>query len=277
MNVVKHAQTDKATVWVEQESSDLRIEVRDEGVGFDLAAAAAAAASNTATAISSKFGVFSIRERMRALGGRFELHSAPGKGTTAMLRLPLERTEDSGLRPASVRNAISHQESVIKSGSEDAAPAGIIHQPAGISSKSKTALPIAAHPSRPIRVLLVDDHAMMRQGLRSVLESYPDVEVVGEALNGEEAVAAAETLQPSHVVMDINMPKMSGIEATRRIKSRYPDIIVIGLSVNAGRAIEEAMEQAGAATLVNKGAVVDQLYRAIRETLGVKGITNKKS
>lgn len=264
MNAVKHAKSGKATVRLEQKSGNLRIEVRDQGAGFEPTAVVVA---NTNAGVTSKFGLFSIRERMKVLGGRFELHSAPGQGTTATLTLPLERTEDSGLRAESTRNAISHQRSDIKSGSEDAAPECISHRPAAISSESEVALPIAAYPSRPIRVVLVDDHAMMRQGLRSVLESYSDVEVVGEALNGEEAVAAAEALQPSHVVMDINMPKMSGIEATARIKSRYPDIIVIGLSVDASRAIEEAMEQAGAAMLVNKGAAVAELYLAIQTTL----------
>ena len=86
-----------------------------------------------------------------------------------------------------------------------------------------------------IRVLLVDDHAMVRQGLRTVLDSYADIEVVGEAWNGEEAVAGTDRLRPAVVVMDINMPKMNGIEATRLIKARHPDIIVIGLSVQVRR------------------------------------------
>lgn len=111
---------------------------------------------------------------------------------------------------------------------------------------------------------------MIRQGLRSVLETYPDVEVVGEACNGEQAVAAAETLQPTVVLMDINMPKMNGIEATELIKGRFPDMIVIGLSVNAGGANAEAMRQAGAAMLLTKEAAVEELYQAIRETLDSK-------
>lgn len=72
----------------------------------------------------------------------------------------------------------------------------------------------------PIRVLLVDDHAMVRQGLRTLLESYGDVEIAGEASNGAEAVEMVERLQPSVVVMDINMPIRNGIKATEKIKSR---------------------------------------------------------
>jgi DNA-binding NarL/FixJ family response regulator len=110
---------------------------------------------------------------------------------------------------------------------------------------------------------------MVRMGLRSVLESYPDVEIVGEACNGEEAVSFVERLQPTVVLMDINMPKLNGIEATARITTHYPHIIVIGLSVNAGGANETAMRNAGAAMLLTKEAAVDQLYRAIQDALGM--------
>lgn len=126
--------------------------------------------------------------------------------------------------------------------------------------------PLTPHPSR-IRVLLVDDHAMMRQGLRTVLESYDDLEVVGEAWDGEQAVAETNRYHPSIVVMDINMPKMNGIEATARIKARHPDVIVIGLSVQVGGESTRAMKQAGAALLLTKEAAVDELYRAIHDAL----------
>jgi DNA-binding NarL/FixJ family response regulator len=122
-------------------------------------------------------------------------------------------------------------------------------------------------PSTRIRVLLVDDHAMVRQGLRSVLDAYPDVEVVGEASNGEEAVQMVERLRPSLAVMDINMPKMNGVEATAMIKARYPDTIVIGLSVQTGEEAQRAIIKAGAVVLLTKEAAVDELYRTIREVL----------
>ena len=118
-----------------------------------------------------------------------------------------------------------------------------------------------------IRLLLVDDHAMVRQGLRSVLESYPDIIVVGEASNGEEAVASAGLLQPSIVVMDINMPRMNGIQATAAIKARFHDMIVIGLSVQAGGANAEAMSRAGAAMLLTKEAAVDELHDMIQHLI----------
>jgi DNA-binding NarL/FixJ family response regulator len=89
------------------------------------------------------------------------------------------------------------------------------------------------------------------------------VQVVGEAVDGEEAVRLTEQLRPGIVVMDINMPKMNGIEATREITARYPNIIVIGLSVNAGHDNHHAMTRAGAATLLTKEAAVEQLYQTM--------------
>jgi DNA-binding NarL/FixJ family response regulator len=117
----------------------------------------------------------------------------------------------------------------------------------------------------PIRVLLVDDHAMMRQGLRTVLDGYVDFEVVGEAQDGHEAIAAVEELRPTVVVMDLQMPNKNGFEATAAIKARHPDIIIIGLSVNADADNAEAMRKAGAAMLLTKEAAVKQLYTAIQE------------
>ena len=114
-----------------------------------------------------------------------------------------------------------------------------------------------------IRVLLVDDHVMVRQGIRNLLDRYTDVELLGEAGDGIEALALVEQLHPSVVIMDINMPNMNGIDATAHIKTRYPDITVLGLSVNAGDENQEAMMNAGAVQLLTKEAAVNELYHAI--------------
>jgi DNA-binding NarL/FixJ family response regulator len=86
---------------------------------------------------------------------------------------------------------------------------------------SHTASPMTA--AQKIRVLIVDDHVMVRQGLRAVLQSYPNIDVVGEAGNGEEAISSVPKLQPTIVVMDIGMPSLDGIGATRLIKTQYPE------------------------------------------------------
>jgi DNA-binding NarL/FixJ family response regulator len=91
------------------------------------------------------------------------------------------------------------------------------------------------------------------------------MEVVGEASDGHEAVGAVDHLRPHVVIMDVNMPKMNGIEATTRIKARYPEIIIIGLSVNTEGENREMMIKAGAAALLTKEAVVETLYGTIMQ------------
>lgn len=121
---------------------------------------------------------------------------------------------------------------------------------------------------KAIRVLLVDDHPMVRRGLRSFLETYPDVEVVGEAGNGEEALQSVQMLSPSVVLMDINMPRLNGIEATARIKHINPHIVVLGLSVHVGEVHRRAMTAAGATAVISKEAAVEQLYHEIVKVRG---------
>ena len=128
-------------------------------------------------------------------------------------------------------------------------------------------------PAHKIRVLIVDDHVMVRQGLRALLVSYPNLEVVGEAGNGEEAVLNAAKLQPTIVVMDIGMPSLDGIGATRLIKTQYPQIAVLGLSVNAPTYHVDAMLKAGAFEVLTKEKAVDELYSAIqRATAAIQPI-----
>ena len=118
-----------------------------------------------------------------------------------------------------------------------------------------------------IRVLLVDDVENVRQTLRSILATYPNFEVVGEACNGEEALESVQVLKPSVVVMDINMPRLDGIKATTLIKRVYPHIVVVGLSVYANDDTRKAMTAAGATTVISKEAAVEQLRDEIIESV----------
>ena len=116
-------------------------------------------------------------------------------------------------------------------------------------------------------MLLVDDHAPVRAALRELLESYPNVSLIGEACNGEEAVKLVQELAPSVVVMDVNMPKLNGIDATMRIKTSYPQVVIVGLSVSATDAHRRAMTAAGATTLISKYMAVEQLYMEIQAAI----------
>jgi PAS domain S-box-containing protein len=240
MNVAKHAGTKHASVQMRRDASGISIEVRDTGAGFDLSVVQPQDGGQPL-----KFGLFSIRERMKAFGGRLDLVTAPGKGTSAVLMLPLENVVESRTGTP-VRDAfISVRTSV----------------------PDRVRRAIMPSPQKALTVLLVDDHAMMRQGLRSVLEAHADIQIIGEAADGQEAVAMTDTLRPAVVVMDINMPRLNGIEATARIKGEHPDIRVIGLSVNAGPNNKEAMLKAGADMLLTKEAAVEELYRCIQSVV----------
>ena len=115
-----------------------------------------------------------------------------------------------------------------------------------------------------IRVLIADDHTIVRSGVRLLLAAEPDIEVVGEALNGREAVTQAESLRPDVILMDITMPEMDGLEATRQIKSRYPDIHVLVLTMHRSDEYFFEMLQAGASGYVLKGAETSELINAVR-------------
>lgn len=114
-----------------------------------------------------------------------------------------------------------------------------------------------------VNVLIADDHQMLRQGLRSLVEKNPDMSVVGEAQNGKEAVALAQKLSPTVAIVDVSMPDLNGIEATRQIIKANPRVRVIGLSGHADRRFVSEMLKAGASAYVLKQTAYEELVRAI--------------
>lgn len=115
-----------------------------------------------------------------------------------------------------------------------------------------------------IRILLADDHVMVRQGTRELLEHEDDMEVVAEAGDGEEAVLLAGSERPHVVVMDVAMPRLDGIEATRRIKARYPSMAVLVLTAYDDDQYVFALLEAGAAGYLLKDVPVEELIKAVR-------------
>jgi DNA-binding NarL/FixJ family response regulator len=114
-----------------------------------------------------------------------------------------------------------------------------------------------------IRVLLADDHPMLRKGLAEMLLEQPGIDLIGEAGNGQEAVEKALQLCPDVVLMDVSMPKMDGIDATRRIKEADPAIRIIGLSMHEQNDMASAMRDAGASDYLVKTAAPEELIDAI--------------
>lgn len=119
-------------------------------------------------------------------------------------------------------------------------------------------------PAFRTRILLADDHPVLRQGIRHLLEREGDFEVVGEAGDGEEAVKLASELMPDVAVMDVGMPKLSGLEATKQIKARYPAIAVLVLTIHDDNEYIVGLLQAGAAGYLLKIAYGEELVQAIR-------------
>jgi PAS domain S-box-containing protein len=225
-NAVKHSGVDSARVDLSKDGPDrLRIVVSDDGKGFD---------TNRIWEHSEQqggFGLFAIRERTEFLGVRFEIESAPGKGACFTLIAPVEKAE-SAKKPAALSEVV----------------------PSKLSDKK----------SRKIRILLVDDHAVVRQGLAMILDTQEDMEVVGQAADGEEAVKLAKDLIPDVILMDISLPEINGIEATRLIHSELPGIRIICLSMFEDHEMATSALQSGATDYLSKSGDTDVLLSAIR-------------
>jgi signal transduction histidine kinase/ActR/RegA family two-component response regulator len=224
-NAVKHAHVDRIDVSLDVGPDDtIDIDVSDEGVGFDPAAILRHKSHQQG------LGLFSIKERLALFGGHLDIQSAPGKGARFSLTLP--RTDL--LRPADGRG---HD-------------AGWRERPVYDSADGT---------SKPLRILIADDHVVARAGLRELLSERPALQVVGEAANGVEAISQAMALQPTVIVMDVSMPQMNGIEATREIRGAMPHIQIVGLSTHGDENSERSMREAGAEAYFTKNEGADRL------------------
>jgi PAS domain S-box-containing protein len=227
-NAVKHARAERIFLELSLDDDDqLLITVTDQGIGFE-----PAELDERSEAGEVGWGLFSIRERLTLLGGRVEIHSAPGKGTEVRLVAPR----------GSAQTTTSGAETSTLGAIETARPSG-----------NGRAAPDA------LKILIVDDHAGVRSALRDILQQRPQLSVVGDASNGLEAIAHAHALQPDVILMDITMPQMDGIEATTRIRADLPDIQILGLSMQPRNAATDAIEQAGAAAFFVKGTDTQRL------------------
>jgi len=230
-NVVKHAQAKSATVNLRQiKGGTIQLAVADQGVGFE-------ADKVRPGTDGGGFGLFSIRERLELIGGQMEVRSTPGQGSLFVLTAPMREA------PA------------------EPAPAPLRAAEPGDGQAVQAVPPLAG---AKVRVLLADDHAVMRQGLTQLLGQEADIEVIGGAADGREAVQLAGELSPDVILMDANMPHLNGVEATRAIHNDYPDIRIIGLSMFEEADRAQAMRDAGAVDYLTKTGPGEQLIAAIR-------------
>jgi CheY-like chemotaxis protein/anti-sigma regulatory factor (Ser/Thr protein kinase) len=226
-NAFKHAGTQAAEVHLSSVGTQgITISVSDQGAGFDPEQV------NTTGESGGGFGLFSIRERLGLIGGSLRIDSSKGRGTRFTLRVPYTKAT-----PATV---------------EPEMPA----LPVARGSQQK--------PGEIIRVLLADDHTLFRDGIARLLDKEPDIAVVGQAKDGREAVELARKLQPHIILMDINMPHLNGIEATRIIHREAPGVRIIGLSMHEEEERARDMIQAGAAGYKNKTCPVAELVQTVR-------------
>jgi len=232
-NVVKHAGVKRAKVRMTVTQEDqLEILVSDQGKGFD------AARTTTGGETSAGLGLFSIRERLYLLGGRMEVESLSGRGSRFRLLAPLQKPPPSNAAPK-----------------------------LPLPAPRAKARPPAASVARPgqslIRVVLADDHKVMRDGLTVLLAHQSKIEVVGVASDGQEAIQQTRKLQPDLVIMDINMPLLDGIRATREITAAWPGIKVIGLTMHTDALRHQAMLEAGAVNCLSKSSLSRDLIKTI--------------
>jgi CheY-like chemotaxis protein len=181
---------------------------------------------------SEKFGLFGLRERITYIGGTIEVESTPQKGTRISFAVPLNSAAPNGHLVVS-NDAI---------------------KTASLSDTRKA----------KYQVLVVDDHAVLRQGLMELLDKEEDITVISAASDGKQAIEKTRMLHPDIVLMDISMPGMSGIEATRIIMDEMPGTKVIGLSMYDQVEMRRAMHEAGAAAYLCKGGPIEDILSTIR-------------
>jgi DNA-binding NarL/FixJ family response regulator/signal transduction histidine kinase len=237
-NVVKHAGTNEASVRLARAEEYVTITVEDRGEGCPPEKVASYVETETG------FGLFNIQQRLDLLGGRCEVETAPGRGFRISLHAPVAGTE--------LETSLSEELQQDKAA-------------AGPAPRENAGAP------RTIRVLIADDHRILREGLTGLLRAHADIELVGQAENGVAAVELTRQPCPDVVVMDVSMPRMDGIEATRLLTQEVPDRspqaspvrVVMLTTFDLDEYIYSALGN-GASGFLLKDTPPEELVRAVR-------------
>lgn len=232
LNAVKHAQARDVTLQLAQSRARIRLSVRDRGPGI------------APSRRTDGFGLLQLRQRLQVIGGRLLFRSAPDQGTCATAEAPAARAIVSG----------SDTRDVSRNGDAGAVPRPLIRN-------------TSAAAADRITVVLIDDQQIVRDGLRELLNRHADIEVVAEAANGALGVDAVFETQPRVAIMDVQMPVLNGIEATRRILAEFPETRIIGLSAEASPEGFRSMREAGAVMYLTKDEASSRLVQAIRDAV----------
>ena len=233
-NAIKHASASKVTVTATLTPDEMvSVSVADDGVGFDPETTLSGLRADTG------LGLFSIRERLSFLGGSMSVDASPGRGARLTLLLP-RRTA-----PPAV--------------------SGSLRKPALTGEPPSSSIGAEARhgQTRRLRILLADDHALVRDGLKELISTHPELEVVGESVDGQDALRQAQRLKPDVVVMDVSMPVMDGIAATRRLRQELPSVQVFGLSTDGAEGAPHPIVEAGARAYFSKRDGARDLVRRL--------------
>lgn len=250
-NIYKHAAARHVILGLAFEEKTIVLTVEDDGVGFIPDAPATGGTTSTITPNDTGgFGLLSMAARARTLGGDLLVTSHPGHGTSVRATIPYVRS-DTAMAAVMLPDSDALSE----------APSELSPVRESPSSEHSTDLPPDA---RLIRVLLVDDHSIVRQGIRRILEEQPGIEVVGEAEDGLAAVEQAARLHPDVVLLDLQLPGLSGIETLPRLRAAHPPVEVVILTVFDQAEEVFAALKAGARGYLLKDATPAAVIAAVR-------------
>jgi two-component system NarL family sensor kinase len=235
VNVHRYSGSATAFVRASGDAAEVRLQIGDAGIGI---VKELNASSLTSTALG--VGIQGMKERLRQLSGRLEITSTPGRGTLVTAILPV-RTHRAKISADYIE---SETDKMHAAGVEAAEPTGWRK-----------------------RILIADDHDVLRRGIRTMIESDPGLEVCGEAVDGKDALEKTLSQAPDLVILDINMPVMNGLDVLRQIVRHRPKIKVLAFSVHDSKQIVEEILAAGAHGYLSKATAGQHLVHEVRALL----------